>query len=828
MTYYIDPISGRPGADGLSPEHARSGYTDLDIRPGDRILFRRGTFLRERLLKKPGAPGAYVYYGAYGEGRAPVFCGSVDVSAEADWVEIRENVWRLRRELPNEACNFIYDNGRIGATLRWNDNELTEQGDWYDSRIGSNGRIGSAPDDVVLLCSFGNPGRVYSHIECAVWGGRNMTDNADYTIMEDLAFFGSGVHGSTGGADHVIIRRCSFSFIGGAVWNRTLRIRFGNAIEFWDHGEDVLIEDCYFNNIYDSCITEQGGDHCLPATGFVMRNNLFLNYGMGAYEGRDRMMVDSVFADNLCFFAGGGFSGFGDTKPRNSEIYPQPMGHHLFIWRIDRPSERGSFDVTGNVFHEATGAAVYAIIDDAADAQMRFAGNTYFISDPALLNRRGSRTYTTEEYKAAGEPGAVFAPTDPRTAIRAWFEKTHTDDLGLPIFTDELPRGGYFRGSTERDALSYRPGEDMCFRLTLTRGEGAVSCPKFQYQIEGDDGKVQSGDVSGESGTITLHTSCARPGWVHVRVTPCDALGEPLKDCEPFNGGAVAGFDEIRKTGKTPEDLLPFWQRVIREELDPVAPVVLAQNEFQSGDPGDVVYDISVACPGPKPMTGYLRLPRNAADGSLPIVVMYSGYGVYSTPVPTKEAAIRLAVNPHGIENGREQSYYEELARTTLAEFGFDPVQNEEPDTVYFKAMILRALQAIRYCKTLPCWDGKTVRVSGGSMGAFQAVFAAALDATVTGAELVVPWLCDLRGIEDGRLRGWRPDASKGMDYYDTASMATFVRCRMDITAGFGDGVCPASGVAALFHNLNCEKHLTMYQNKHHLNMPLEPITSQR
>lgn len=99
------------------------------------------------------------------------------------------------------------------------------------------------------------------------------------------------------------VRRCSFIFIGGAVWNRQLRIRFGNAIEFWEYGENILIEDCYFNNIYDSCITEQGSDNCQPAKNLVMRNNLFINYGMGAYEGRDRMLVDSVFENNLCIYA---------------------------------------------------------------------------------------------------------------------------------------------------------------------------------------------------------------------------------------------------------------------------------------------------------------------------------------------------------------------------------------------------------------------------------------------------------------------------------------------------------------------------------------------
>ena len=130
--------------------------------------------------------------------------------------------------------------------------------------------------------------------------------------------------------------------------------------------------------------------------------------------------------------------------------------------------------------------------------------------------------------------------------------------------------------------------------------------------------------------------------------------------------------------------------------------------------------------------------------------------------------------------------------------------------------MILRALQAVRYCRTLPQWDGVNVTVSGGSMGAFQATSAAALDRGVTKLEINVPWMCDLRGIEDGRLSGWRPAIAAGLDYYDTVSMASRVTADTVITAGLGDYVCPPSGVTALFHSFTCPKTLTMLQNKTH------------
>ncbi|MBQ7930916.1 MAG: acetylxylan esterase, partial [Clostridia bacterium] len=317
-------------------------------------------------------------------------------------------------------------------------------------------------------------------------------------------------------------------------------------------------------------------------------------------------------------------------------------------------------------------------------------------------------------------------------------------------------------------------------------------------------------------GTFEYHTSINCAGFVHLIVTACDKNGHPLKDYDVFEGGACAGFDAIRQSGKIPEDFDAFWSRVITEELDPIAPVEIEKKEFHCGDPGDIVYDVKIACPGRNPVSGYLRLPRDAAEKSLPIRVGFLGYGVSSAAIPTKGRAIQLNLNQHGIENGQPIEYYQKMEREVFAGFGFDRDENRNPDTVYFKYMILRALQAIRYCRTLPQWDGVNVTLAGGSMGAFQATSAAALDKDVTRLEIAVPWMCDLRGTESSRLGGWRPAADTGLDYYDTVSMASRVKAETAITAGLGDYVCPPSGVTALYHSFSCKKTLTMMQNKTH------------
>ena len=821
MTYYIDIHAGSVDADGLSPEKARSEYRDLALVPGDCVLFKRGSFIRDSLYRKPGTPEQYITYGAYGEGEAPVFCGSQDVSDPAEWEELAPHIWRCTSVLPSEVCNFVFDNGRIGGTLRWEEDQLCAQGDWYDNHMGLADHGLPLPEERrVLLWSDGNPGEVYSHIEAVLWGRRCLSVNVSCTAVEDLAFFGSGVHVLSGGCDHMTVRRCSFTFIGGAVWNRQLKIRFGNAIEFWDHGEDILIEDCYFNNIYDSCITHQGSKTCSPAKNLVMRHNLFVNYGMGAYEGRDRMSIDGSFADNLCLYAGGGFTGFGDTKPRHSEIYPQPMGHHIFMWRIPQATENGSFTVSGNRFYEATGSAMYSIISPEAEEQIHLSDNRYFTTNRRYLTRIGGRMYAPAEFdkylREYGEEGAALVKPDIAAEAAAWFRESGAPSYGAKLFTDALPVRKYFVGGTELNALQYAPGEEMHFSVRLTDGDRQIPVPYFHVFAEGDDGRKSEYWMTGENGEAAFTVSVECAGYVHVMVTACDADRNPLPDCDLFEGGAAAGFDRILQTGKIPADYDAFWDRVIAEELDPVAPVEVYKEEWYSGDPGDVVYDVRIACPGPNPVSGYLRLPRNAGARSLPVVVQYLGYNVTSAEVPNKGNAIQLCINQQGEPNGKPMAYYTELFATKYANFGFDEEENRDPDTVFFKYMILRALQAVRYCMTLPEWDGIHVKVCGGSMGGFQTIHAAAHETRITEAEAWIPWMCDLRGIQAGRLGGWRPAPAAGLDYYDTVCAATRVLCPVEIEAGLGDYICPPSGVTALYHAFASPVRLRFLQNRTH------------
>ena len=397
--YYIDNKNGNIEADGLSPENAVLDYLKLDVNKGDTVLFKRGIFYRAKLQIKSGAT-----YGAYGEGDLPTFCGSTDVSSASDWQPTdKENVWKCTKVIPGDVGNYVFNEDDCTATFRWDKDGLCAQGDFWDSRFANGEQYrGRYENQEVLLYSVGNPADVYSHIECVSYNTRQLGTLCEGVTLESIRFINSGVHALAGQGNNITVRGCSFENIGGCGWNRDLRIRFGNGFEIWHFGNNIMIENCQFKNVYDSCVTHQGpGEATEPTKNFICRNNVFDTYGMAAFEYRDKMPIDSSFTGNVCKNAGCGFAMLGEELPRRSEIWPQPMGHHIFLWRIPHATDGGSLVIEDNIFGEApVGAAIYSIISKEAEAQMVIDNNQYTRND-VLLNRFGEENFSDLElYKS--------------------------------------------------------------------------------------------------------------------------------------------------------------------------------------------------------------------------------------------------------------------------------------------------------------------------------------------------------------------------------------------------------------------------------------------
>ena len=211
------------------------------------------------------------------------------------------------------------------------------------------------------------------------------------------------------------------------------------------------------------------------------------------------------------------------------------------------------------------------------------------------------------------------------------------------------------------------------------------------------------------------------------------------------------------------------------------------------------------------------------------------GYGVGEQFAPRHPGAdaIGFKINAHGFllrEFGGTDEYYRtygDKIKSNGYTYAFDPQQNSNPETSYFRGMILRLFRAIEYTKSLPEWDGKNLYVSGGSQGGAFAIWGAGCGKGVTRVSSTVTGFCDVGAELVGRLRGDWPKIKyvEALGYFDPVNFAKRVpaTCRVDIPrAGLGDYTCQPSGIAILWNSLKCPKTILWMQGSEHGYIPPE------
>lgn len=432
-----------------------------------------------------------------------------------------------------------------------------------------------------------------------------------------------------------------------------------------------------------------------------------------------------------------------------------------------------------------------------------------------------------------GNPDWTFSKAGSKYKTAEIYVVGKFDNLSLKEVVLLDPQKTSLTGSCG-DKMLFAPGEEMVFTLKADfQGQKPTSDYFVKWSRTGDDGKKASGKakvVDGEP--IVIKTSLDKPGFVRIYATLVDRNGRNVMKRDPkrgnsspvfFDGGAGVEIDKLQGVPE-PEDFDAFWAKQ-KAKLDAV-PVKAEMKKARTGKRADV-YAVKVDCAGPRPVTGYLTIPINAKEKSLPAIVNYPGYGTRVQQAPGDGAgnAIVFTINAHGYDLGQDAAYYKKFfdgIRSNGKGYAFDKKQNSDPETAYFNGMALRVMRSLQFVKTLPQWNGKDLRANGGSQGGLQTIWAAALDPDVNNATPWIPWCCDLGGITKGRLAaGWRLEYTRALDYFDPINHAKRIKCPVFITrAGLGDYTCPPSGVAILYNNIKSPKKIVYVQGSTHGYVP--------
>ncbi len=396
-TYYVSSINGNDNNNGLSSATAwkTPKKTNNIVKSGDVVLFECGSVFRRSneyfLTMKSG-----VTYATYGTGAKPIFYGSIDASDAGKWVQVKTNVYKYTEEIllnggTNDIGAIVFNGGEawgIKIQMTYNSNRdaayqtLALSG--VDNGLQSNLNVQSyslttgadlqGPDlsfyhdarNVYLYCEGGNPGRRFSSIElsqsnCAFYGN----GISDVTVL-NLDFRNFGEHGiSAYDCKNLTVKNCEFRFIGGTIqvgfgdW-RNYDTRLGNAIQNWNSCDGMTIENCFFDQTYDTAMTTQSNSN-VSTKNVTYRNNVSQNmwFGVELWAGDPKNPATLEFSNvdvSGNYFKNIG-EGFTTQRPDKKE---DGYSINAFIKVSRGPYQtNNSFSVTDNIIDGTNGKMLY-------------------------------------------------------------------------------------------------------------------------------------------------------------------------------------------------------------------------------------------------------------------------------------------------------------------------------------------------------------------------------------------------------------------------------------------------------------------------------------
>lgn len=110
-TYYVASTGNdsNAGTSISTPFQSLTKVNALALRPGDQVLFQRGSTFRGTLvIRRSGSSGLPIVYDAYGSGPKPVLAGSIPVT---NWTSAGNNVWQASCSSCGNAVTGLYKNG---------------------------------------------------------------------------------------------------------------------------------------------------------------------------------------------------------------------------------------------------------------------------------------------------------------------------------------------------------------------------------------------------------------------------------------------------------------------------------------------------------------------------------------------------------------------------------------------------------------------------------------------------------------------------------------------------------------------------------------------
>jgi cephalosporin-C deacetylase-like acetyl esterase len=374
----------------------------------------------------------------------------------------------------------------------------------------------------------------------------------------------------------------------------------------------------------------------------------------------------------------------------------------------------------------------------------------------------------------------------------------------------------------------YAIGERVGWHVAVAPGQSAAP-GRYSYTVKRDGATVVgAGTFDLASGAATIETSLRQPGMVLVEVRP-PAPDSTFRGASKSELGRVLLGAAVEPTAIEPADSRPadfdsFWTAKVAQ-LQTIAPEpVLTPGE--SGRPGVEYFTLRL-----NNINGahvYAQLAKPEGNGPFPALLIFQWA---SPPYPLQKSWVTgraaegwlvLNVEPHDVPSDMPQAFYDALPQIIR---NYRTIGQASREDSYFLAMYLGDYRAVEYLAGRSDWDGRTMVVTGISMGGQQSFAVAGLNPRVTALVVDVPAGSDALGPLHGRAAeypNWdlaRADVRATAPYFDVTNFASRITARSMVALGFIDETCPPAGVWATFNRIRGPKEAVPMVDSPHNHM---------
>ena len=383
------------------------------------------------------------------------------------------------------------------------------------------------------------------------------------------------------------------------------------------------------------------------------------------------------------------------------------------------------------------------------------------------------------------------------------------------VFTPYRAGGIYDVGDTIGWSVSSGPATlAYAYKWTIRRNNAVV---------------LKEGKLDLSSGKDRIEIVGDQPGMIYVAVeayadlkstaapagnAPRFVGGNTGRDTGFYAVGAAVAPAKIGLSTPRPADFDAFWDAKLAAQRR--LPINASLTPVTTSVSGVQMSIFELDALGSK-VHGYVAKPSK--EGNFPALIQLQYAGVYAL---NADAVARRAAEGWLMVNVDSHDKLPSDPSGNIPR-NYQAIGNTDREKSYFLNMYLRDSRALDYVMSRPDWDGKTIVLTGGSMGGQQSLVLAGLRPEKISAVLVcVPAGADANGDLHGRKAGYpnwpsdNPDVMKTALYFDTANFTSRIKAPVMAAFGFIDTISPPAGVWTALNQISAPvEALPMIEAEH-------------